>query len=148
MKTQDFTTTLLVDETPATVFSAINQPQNWWTGEIKGNSAKLNDEFTYRYREFHFSRQRVIEMINNKKVVWLVTQSQINHVKEINEWTGTQIRFEITAKGGKTKLRFSNIGLVPEIECFNGCSGAWAQLINVGLLSLIKTGLGYKIDLE
>jgi hypothetical protein len=147
MKTPDFTTTLLVDQSPAAVFNAINQPQNWWSGEIEGSSARLNDEFTYRYKEFHLSRQRIVELIPYQKVVWLVTDSQINYVEDINEWTGTKISFEITEKGDKTELRFSHIGLVSEIECFDSCSGAWTQLIREGLFSLITTGKTEKIDL-
>ncbi|MDB5114639.1 MAG: hypothetical protein JWQ79_131 [Mucilaginibacter sp.] len=147
MKTHDFTTTLLVDQSPAIVFNAVNQPQNWWSGEIEGSSANLNDEFTYRYKDFHLSRQRVVEMIPDRKVVWLVTDSQINYTEDINEWTGTKISFEIIEKGGKTELRFSHLGLVPEIECFDSCSGAWTQLIQQGLSSLITTGKTEKVDL-
>ena len=54
MTTSDFTTTILVDQTPKQVFNAINNPQAWWSGEIKGSTDKLNDEFTYSYKEFHW----------------------------------------------------------------------------------------------
>jgi hypothetical protein len=147
MATTNFTTTLRVNQTPNEAFNAVNQPQNWWSGEIEGSSLKLNDEFTYRYKDFHMSRQRVVEMIPDQKVVWLVTDSQINYTEDINEWTGTKISFEIMEKGGKTELRFSHLGLVPEIECFDSCSGAWTQLIQIGLFSSITTGKGEKIDL-
>jgi len=147
MKTHDFTTTLLVNQSPATVFNAVNQPQNWWSGEFEGSSARLNDEFIYRYKEFHMSSQRVVEMIPDQKVVWLVTGSSLNFTKDSNEWTGTKISFEITEKDGKTELLFSHIGLVPEIECFDSCSSAWTQLIREGLFSLITTGKSEKIDL-
>nr|WP_067056402.1 SRPBCC domain-containing protein [Mucilaginibacter sp. L294] len=146
MKAHDFTTTLLVDQSPAAVFNAINNVRDWWSGEIEGSSAKLNDEFTYRYKEFHLSGQRVVEMIPDQKVVWLVTESSLNFTEDRNEWTGTKISFEITEKDGKTELRFSHLGLVPEIECFDSCSGAWTQLIQEGLFSLITTGKSEKVD--
>jgi len=79
-------------------------------------------------------------MIPDQKVVWLVTDSSLNFTEDVNEWTGTKISFEITEKDGKTELRFSHIGLVPEIECFDACSNAWTQLIRQGLFSLIVTG--------
>ena len=140
MQTHDFTTTVLVDKSPEEVFNAVNQPQKWWSGTIKGKSAKLNDEFSYNYQEFHYSKQRVVEMIPNQKVVWLVTESGINYVDDINEWTGTKISFEITEKDGKTQLRFAHIGLVPQIECFDSCSSAWTQLIQQSLFTFITTG--------
>lgn len=140
MNKQDFTTTLVVEQTPEQVFNAINHPQNWWTGEITGSSQKLNDEFTYNYKEFHLSKQKVVEMVPGQKVVWLVTESQINHAEDKDEWTGTKIIFDISKKGDKTQLRFTHQGLNPEIECFESCSGAWTQLIRQGLYSLITTG--------
>jgi hypothetical protein len=148
MKTHNFTTTLLVDQSPKEVFNAVNKPQNWWSGEIEGSSAQLNDEFSYRYKDIHFSKQRVVEMIPNQKVVWLVTDSSLNYTEDVNEWTGTKISFEITEKDGKTELRFSHIGLVPEIECFDSCSGAWTQLVRQSLASLITSGQGRKLVLD
>ncbi|HTF27736.1 MAG TPA: hypothetical protein VK625_02770, partial [Flavitalea sp.] len=71
MKKHDFTTTIVVDQTPNQVFNAINNPRAWWSGEFTGNTEKLNDEFTYRYKDFHISKQRIIEMIPDKRVVWL-----------------------------------------------------------------------------
>ncbi len=145
MKKQDFTTTIVVDQTPSQVFNAINNPRAWWSGEFTGNSEKLNDEFTYRYKDFHISKQRVIEMIPDEKVVWLVTESQLNFIEDKSEWNGTRISFEISPQGDKTQLRFTHLGLVPEVECFDSCSNAWSELIQQGLFSLITTGKVRKV---
>ena len=147
MKRQDFTTTIVVDKTPNQVFNAINKPQAWWSGEIKGCTDKLNDEFTYRYKELHFSKQRIVEMIPDKKVVWLVIESNINYAEDKREWTDTKISFEISEHDNKTQLRFIHLGLVPEIECFDSCSSSWSQLIQQGLFSLITTDKSREIFL-
>ena len=147
MKKQDFTTTIIVGQTPSQVFNAINNPQNWWSGEINGSADKLNDEFTYRYKEFHLSKQRIVEMIPDQKVVWLVTESIINYAEDKKEWTGTKISFEIAEQNNKTQLRFIHLGLDPDIECFDSCSNSWSQLIQQGLFSLITTGKGRQIFL-
>ncbi|MHA4806968.1 SRPBCC family protein [Flavitalea flava] len=147
MNKNDFTTTIVVEQTPEQVFNAINNPQAWWSGEIEGSSSKLNDEFTYRYKEFHFSKQQVVEMIPDQKVVWVVTDSSLNFTENIREWTGTKISFEIREKDDQTELRFSHIGLGPEIECFESCSNAWGQLIHQGLFGLITKGETTKINL-
>ena len=145
MAKQDFTTTLIVEQTPRKVFNAVNNPQLWWTGEIHGSSHNLNDEFTYRYKEFHFSRQRIIDMIPDQKVVWLVTESIINYAEDKKEWTGTKIIFEIFEKDNKTHLRFTHQGLDPQIECYESCSNSWSQLIRQSLFSLITTGRGLQL---
>jgi hypothetical protein len=140
MAKQDFSMTLVFSQTPEQVFNAVNNPQNWWSGEINGSSHKLNDEFTYRYKDFHFSKQKVVEMIPNQKVVWLVTEGSINFVEDKKEWTGTKISFEIFEQDNKTHLRFTHLGLNPGIECFDSCSSAWTRLIGESLFSLITTG--------
>lgn len=145
MKTKDFTTSILIDQSPEEAFNAINNVSGWWQGEIKGNSNKLNDEFTYRMEEFHFSKQRVVEIVPNKKIVWLVTESQLNFIEDKSEWTNTKIIFEISEVNNKTQITFTHSGLTPEVECYNDCSSGWGGLIQKSLFSFIKTGKGKKV---
>lgn len=147
MVTPDFTTTILVNQSPKEVIEAISNPQNWWSGEVTGKALQLNDEFSYQYKDFHYSKQRVIELIPEQKVVWLVTESIINYVDDKDEWTGTKISFEVMPQGGKTQLRFSHLGLVPAVACFDSCSNSWSQLIQQSLNSLITTGKGQQLHL-
>ncbi|HVW60243.1 MAG TPA: SRPBCC domain-containing protein [Puia sp.] len=147
MDNKDFTTTILVDQTPGEVFDAITNVREWWPGEINGDTKKLNDEFTYQYKEFHYSKQKLIEVVPDKRVVWLVTDSQLNFIEDKDEWTGSKISFEISKKNDKTQVRFTHHGLVPQQECFDSCSNAWTDIINVSLRSLIDTGKGIDIPL-
>jgi hypothetical protein len=140
--TSDFTTTILVDQTPKEAFDAINDVKAWWPGNIEGGTHKLNDEFTYRVGEVHYSKQKLIEVVPGKKIVWLVTDSKLNFVKDKSEWTGTKISFDISKKGEKTLIRFTHAGLVPDYECYNACSNAWTDIIRESLYSLITTGKG------
>ena len=145
MTTTDFTTTILVDQSPDVVFNAINNVRGWWQGEIEGNTDKLNEEFVYRMEDIHFSKQKLVEVVPNKKVVWLVTDSKLNFIEDKSEWTGTKIIFDISEVNNKTQLRFTHIGLAPEIECYDACSNAWGALIQKSLFSLITTGKGVKV---
>jgi hypothetical protein len=61
MAASDFTTTVVVEQTPKQVFNAITTPQAWWSGEITGSTGKLNDEFTYRYKDLHMSKNLLRE---------------------------------------------------------------------------------------
>lgn len=142
MGTQDLTITFSVDQPPQQVFDAINNVRGWWSGEIDGSTDRLGAEFTYRYKDMHRTTQKITEFVPGKKVVWHVTDSEINFVKDKTEWTDTEIVFEIARKDDKTEVRFTHVGLVPTIECYGGCSGAWGFYINDSLRSLITTGKG------
>jgi hypothetical protein len=63
--------------------------------------------------------------------------SEINFVKDKNEWNGTEIVFEISRRNGHSELRFTHVGLVPRIPCYGQCSGAWGFYINESLRNLI-----------
>jgi hypothetical protein len=142
MTTSDFTTTLLVDQTPEAAFNAINNVRGWWSEEIEGDTAKFNDEFTYHYEDVHYCQIKLIEVIPNQKVVWFVKYNYFKFTKDKSEWTGTKMSFEISEKDNKTEIRFTHHGLVPEFECYDICNNAWTQYIQQSLKSLITTGKG------
>jgi uncharacterized protein YndB with AHSA1/START domain len=142
MSATDFTTTILVDQSPSEVFKAITNVRGWWSEEIEGNTAKLNDEFNYHYEDVHRCKIKLIEVIPNQKIVWLIEANYFKFTEDKTEWTGTKPTFEITEKKGKTELRFTHFGLTSEYECFEICRGAWTNYIQKSLKNLIETGKG------
>jgi uncharacterized protein YndB with AHSA1/START domain len=142
MTNTNFTSAFTVDQTPTEVFDAINNVRGWWTGEIEGRTNEVGDEFSYRYEEVHFSKQKVTELVPGERVVWHVTDSHLKGHEDASEWTGTDITFEITPVHEGTKVKFSHVGLVPEFECFESCSSAWGFFVNGSLQRLITTGEG------
>ena len=142
MNRQDLTYTFTVDQTPDEAFAAINNVRGWWSGEIEGRTDKAGDEWTYRYQDIHYSKQKITELVPGKKIVWLVEDSYLQFVKDKTELNGTRIVFDIARKGSKTEVRFTHEGLVPDQECFGACSNAWGSYINGSLRSLIATGKG------
>jgi hypothetical protein len=143
MNNQDFTGTISVDKTPKEAFDAINNVRGWWSEEIEGGTDKLGDEFTYHYKDVHRCKMKLVEVIPDKRVVWLVLDNYFNFIEDKTEWKGTKLVFEVSKKGDKTEVRFTHLGLVPEYECFNVCSNAWGSYINGSLRSLITTGKGH-----
>lgn len=142
MRTTDFKVTLIADKSPEEVFSAITNVRKWWSGyyseQIEGNTEKLNDEFIFRAGEgVHYSKQKLIEVIPAKKIVWLVTDSKLSFLQNETEWIGTKIAFEISKKGEKTQLVFTHQGLTPEVECYGACSPAWTQYLQNKLLPML-----------
>lgn len=142
MKKQDFQTTITVEASAHEAFKAINNISEWWTEDFEGSSQKLNDEFTVRFGNAHYSKQKLIEFIPDKKVTWLVTESKLNFLQDKTEWTNTRITFELATTGNKTKIVFTHFGLAPGVECYKECSNAWTQYLQGSLYKFITTGKG------
>jgi hypothetical protein len=142
MTTTDFSTTFLVDQSPEQVFNAVNDVRGWWSEKIDGNTNKLNDEFTYQRKDLHKCTMKIIELIPNKKVLWLVLDNYFNFTKDQTEWKNTKIEFEVSQNDGKTELLFTHHGLVPEYECYNICFDAWTFYITKSLQELVTKGKG------
>src|SRR5664279_3741663 len=140
MTTNDFTTSLLVDQTPKQVFDAINNVRGWWSEEIEGSTDTLNAEFDYHYQDVHRCKMKITELVPEKKVVWLVLDNYFKFTKDQTEWTNTKVIFEITEKDNKTQIRFTHQGLVPEHECYDVCKNAWTQYIQQSLFNLVTLG--------
>jgi hypothetical protein len=143
MKEQDFTTTIVVDQTPEEVFNTILNVRAWWSGlydeSFEGSSKKVGDEFSFRAGGgAHYTNQKLVELVPNKKVTWLVTESNLSFADTTDEWTGTKISFEIFGEGDKTKIVFTHIGLVPEFECYDSCAPAWTQYMQERLTAALN----------
>jgi hypothetical protein len=143
--TKDFATTFLVDKSPKQVFNAVTNVRGWWQGlyeeEIVGKTQELNDEFTFRAGGgAHYSKHKVIEVVPDQKVVWLVTEGELAFIEKKDEWKGTRIIFDISPKGNKTQVTFTHEGLNPEVECYDACSSAWQMYLEQKFLPLIEAG--------
>lgn len=141
--TKDFTFTVTTDKTPQEVFQAVKQVRSWWSGlyeeEFTGDSEKLGDEFSFRAGGgAHYSKQKLVEVVPNEKLVWLITESDFTFIEKADEWTGTKLVFEISEKDGKTQLVFTHAGLTPEVECYDACAPAWSQYLKEKFIPFVN----------
>lgn len=116
------------------VFQHLLNPNNWWVGiygeTIEGKSQNMHDEFLFRAGEgAHYSKQRLIELVPGKKIVWLVTESNLTFLERTDEWTGTKIFFDIETLNGRTTITFTHEGLTPQVECYGACSTGWTRYL-------------------
>ncbi|HEX9512792.1 MAG TPA: SRPBCC domain-containing protein [Puia sp.] len=142
MTTKDFITTFLVEQTPNEVFEAIKNARGWWSENIEGNTENLNDVFFYSVKDQHHCTVKLIEVVANQKMEWLVLDNYFHFTADQTEWKDTRISFEITKQDGKTQVHFTHIGLVPGFECYDLCFKAWIFYITNSLKDLITTGKG------
>jgi hypothetical protein len=112
-KTANYAVAIEIEKSPNDVFNLIiNEVSKFWPEEFEGESSKLNDEFVFRSGDMHYSKNKVVEFVPNKKVVWFVTES----IRKTDgfEWTGTKMIFELTPKADNTLLKFTYDGFILE----------------------------------
>jgi hypothetical protein len=142
MENRNYSAEIEITQLPQEVFTCITHVTKWWSDDYKGSATKLNDEFVIHHPGQHYSKQKLIEVNPGKKVVWLVTESNLNWIKKNKEeWTNTKVIFEIVTKNNKTVLHFTHDGLTPEKECYAMCAQGWNVVIKEWLFCFIATGM-------
>lgn len=122
-------------ESPKEIFDLLLDVEKWWSGiyeeTITGSSQKINDEFSFSAGGgMHFSKQKLVELIPGKKIVWEVTESNLSFLDDPKEWQNTKIAFYLSEIENETQVTFIHEGLKPQIECYDQCTNAWAQYLN------------------
>ena len=141
MEKLDYTASISANTTPAKAFKSINNVSKWLTENVEGRSEKLNDEFIIRSGDIHYSKHKIIEVIPDKKIVWLVTDSMLNWIENNkNEWTNTKMVFEIIPNGNDTTIKFTHVGLIPGQECYENCVKGWDSIIKQNLFNYVTKG--------
>ena len=142
MENQDYTVSLMVNANAEETFDGINRVSKWWNKNLEGSSEKQDDEFTVRFGDVHYSRQKLVEVVPGKKIVWLVTDSLLNFIEDKQEWTNTKICFELSEQDNKTQIQFTHTGLVPRVECYEACERGWDGHVTNSLVRFINEGKG------
>lgn len=149
------TAEMSVDRTPTEVFAAIMNVRGWWSENIIGETASLHDQFVFTEYTDHggtddgirYCRFRLSEIEPGRRVVWHVVDAYLNFVDDHDEWTGTDVVFDITATSDGTTLDFAHEGLTADgSECFEACSQGWTFYVTKSLPQLITTGAGLPIS--
>jgi hypothetical protein len=139
---KNLTLAFTTDRTPQEAFAAITNVRGWWSGEIEGRTDEPGATFTYRYQDIHRSTQRITELVPGRRVAWHVVDAYLDFVEDKSEWTGTDITFDITPTSSGSEIRFTHVGLAPDVECFDSCSSAWGFYITGSLRDLNASGQG------
>lgn len=142
MSSNNFSSTIVLDQSPVQVYDAVNNVRGWWSEEIEGKTDELNSVFDYHYEDVHRCKIRIEELVPGEKIVWKVLENYFNFTEDRTEWTGTRMIFEITPENERTRLRMTHVGLVPEYECYDICRDSWTHYIQHSLRLLVSTGTG------
>lgn len=142
MNQQNYQGSIAANFTPGEAFEGISRVNEWWAKNIEGNTKNLNDVFTVHFSNGTFVTFKVTESVPGEKIVWQVTDCFLPWLKDKTEWTGTSVVYEIVPSGNETRVTMTHVGLVPEIECFEGCEAGWNRYFKSSLFKLLTENAG------
>ena len=138
-KTANHTVKIEVSRSPEQVFKGLIDLKNWWPEDFEGEDVQDGSEFVFTTGDSHYSKNKVIEFVRDKKFVWLTTEAL--RKTDGYDWTGTKMIFKLRPKGDNTLVSFTYDGVVPENE-----SDRLVQICDLTLKELfyrfITTGKG------
>ena len=141
MEDKNYHRTIIVNGSAEDVMKKISLVNLWWKKDFSGSTRKWNDKFTVPFGESSFVDFIISELVPNKKVVWKVTDCYLPWFQDKKEWNNTEVVFQLLEENGNTKIDFTHVGLVPEVECYDICEKGWNGHIN-DLVKLIGEGKG------
>jgi hypothetical protein len=145
MENKNYRRTIMINASAKDAMKKISQINLWWRKDFSDTTAKLNDKFTVPFGklngEISFVDFVISEFVPDKKMVWKVTDCYLPWFKDKKEWNNTQVVFEISSENNKTKIDFTHVGLIPEVECYDVCEKGWNGHIGT-LVKFINDGKG------
>jgi hypothetical protein len=141
-KQQDFSYSLTVKASAKETMKKIGQVNLWWAKDFKGKAGKLDDVFSV-YFGGTYVNFKISEAIPEKKIIWLVTDCNLEWIKDKKEWKNTEVIWTLTEKGEKTHIDFVHKGVTPESECYESCKPGWTHHLKDSLQKLIDKGKGF-----
>ena len=135
---RDVTTTLHLSAEPAAVYAAVIDPRRWWSRTITGETDHVGAEFFFEVPGVHRTLFRITAAEPGRRVAWHAAEAWMGFVADPEEWTGTDVTFEIVPRGGGTDLHFTHRGLTPDVECYDACSTAWTSYLHASLANLAE----------
>jgi Activator of Hsp90 ATPase homolog 1-like protein len=112
--TANYSVSIEVAKFPGDVFNHLIDLKKWWPEDFDGDEIKLNSEFVFTTGDSHYSKNKVIEFVPNKKITWLTLEA-IRKTDNYS-WTGTKMIFELTPQNNNTLIKFTYDGVVFEDE--------------------------------
>lgn len=92
MGPQSYSSSITANITTQEATERINRVADWWTASVTGASGKVGDAFTVRLGET-FVDFAVVELLPSKRIVWQVTDCNLQWLEDKKEWKGTRLVF-------------------------------------------------------
>ena len=131
----------MADVTAQKAFEAINDVKAWWARCFDGRAGSVHDVFSMPFGKTWVNFE-VIELVPGRMIAWLVTDCNIDFVRNKKEWKGTTVIFDIKPLRQGVEVSMTHVGLVPQIECYENCERGWNHHFGESLRKLLTEQVG------
>ncbi|GAA3634345.1 SRPBCC family protein [Flavivirga jejuensis] len=118
------------------VFSALNENLHLWWSKTSNTEFKAGGQFTIHFENNYWWTFKIVEYTPNKELVWKCIGGEPDFNKE---WIGHVLHWKIEEQNGKTLINFHQVGLTPNINCYEICSTTWDHYITNSLKGFLET---------
>lgn len=136
-KNNNYFKEIIVNAPASIVFSALTQKLDLWWGKTDKLLHTTGDEFTISFGKA-FWTFKITEYVPNSKLTW----ECIGGKPDFNaEWIGDILYWTIQEKDKTSKVSLLQVGLTPDMNCYDICAPTWDKFIMISLKSFVETGV-------
>lgn len=141
MKIQNYQASITVPVTAREAIEKISRLPAWWASNFEGSAQRLDDVFTVRFGETWVTF-KVVESVADKRIEWEIVDCFLHWLADKTEWKNTYLVWDLASNQGSTRVDFTHVGLIPEIECYDMCTKGWDFYIKESLLKWLTQNKG------
>ncbi|MEO1031701.1 MAG: SRPBCC domain-containing protein [Bacteroidota bacterium] len=122
----DYQQQIKVTSTAETAFKALTENIHLWWSKTSASLQKQGGQFTIHFENGYWWTFKILEFTPHSELIWKCIDGE----PEFNrEWIGHVLHWSITQDGDQTLIDFHQVGLTPELQCYEVCSKTWDKFI-------------------
>ena len=132
----NYSKSLDVNSNGQQVFKALTEDIHLWWGNTSDFEFREGGRFTILFENGYWWTFKIMEFTPNKELIWKCIAGEPDFNKE---WIGHVLHWKIIESDTKTTINLLQIGLTPEIKCYETCSTTWDMFIEERLKQHLET---------
>ena len=134
----DYRQQIKVASTAETAFKALTEDIHLWWSKTSNSHQKQGGQFTITFENGYWWTFKIIAFSPNTEVIWKCIDGEPDFNKE---WIGHVLHWQITKDEDQVLIDFHQVGLTPELHCFDVCASTWDMFITEKLKDYLEASI-------
>ncbi|WP_444903585.1 SRPBCC family protein [Microbulbifer sp. CnH-101-E] len=123
----NYTTSFFSPSSREDAYKAVTEKMSQWWTPVSAPFLKVGDiaKTGFKGQSYWVFRAKILKP--EKLIELECTESNMvsDNVDDPEEWKGSTLRFEFSEENTGTLIKFTHIGLSPEMKCWDMCKSGW-----------------------